>query len=121
MTPATLALITAVGPPDCATNKFPAKSAIVRLEIARALGSERPQNARILSKSSRHLANGEIGCQKGNPAAGSSKSKAPISPTQARDLISIMRLVYFSGAWCLELGGFRPPPPGFPTYRCLKC
>src|SRR6266542_5909276 len=29
MTPATLALITAVGPPDCATNKFPASSAIV--------------------------------------------------------------------------------------------
>src|SRR6266446_2712588 len=29
MTPATLALITAVGPPDWATNKFPTSSAIV--------------------------------------------------------------------------------------------
>src|SRR5882724_7376037 len=42
MTPATLALITAVGPPDCATNKFPANSAIIlqqyfaeRLETSR--------------------------------------------------------------------------------------
>src|SRR5437016_2098464 len=29
MTPATLALMTAVGPPDCATSRFPSKSAIV--------------------------------------------------------------------------------------------
>src|SRR5437667_12702259 len=65
MTPATLALITAVGPPDCATNKFPANSAIVFQQIfPRAPGSEPLQNVRFLLKSSRHLANGANRCQK---------------------------------------------------------
>src|SRR5438876_9050541 len=67
MTPATLALMTAVGPPDCATNTFPTNSVIVSNKVLRAPRTRPVQNTRCLTQSSCHLANRKNRCQKDFP------------------------------------------------------
>src|ERR1019366_3676932 len=67
-TPARLALITAVGPPDCATNKFPTSSAInhsafhSRPDLA---GRVLYQSPAPCPEAERNLANRWINCQSG--------------------------------------------------------
>src|SRR6266567_1963504 len=77
MLPATLALITAVGPPDCATNKFPAKSAIVFRQNSPSAGkqtaSKRPISVQIEPKPCQRRKR----LSKGNPIAEISKFQCP--------------------------------------------
>src|SRR5262245_36931322 len=110
MTPATLALITAVGPPDCATNKLPANSAIICQANPRAPGSESLSDTRELSKSRRHLANGENGCQKeirrGKLQSNShaqNTNRCGKLPTAARVLDLELGASLEFGVWDLEL------------------
>src|SRR5438552_4838889 len=133
MIPATLALITAVGPPDCATNKFPAKSAIVfrqnSPDAGKQTASKRPISVQIEPKPCQRRKR----LSKGNPyeklqipsVQAPKNLKVPIT-NWAQGLIGpSWRLGLgnwsFSGAWCLEFGASTPPPPDSPTFRCRRC
>src|SRR2546426_4729769 len=59
--------MTAVGPPDCATNIFPANSAIVFQRIHSGRIEIQVSKDPVLSNPWRNLANRKIGCQKELP------------------------------------------------------
>src|ERR1051326_5530671 len=122
MIPATLALITAVGPPDCATKRFPANSAIIfrptRPDVRKRTASNRPIPGQIEASPCQRKKR----LSKGNPNSGSSKSQDPNTkeipsskhPTAAETLPMSQE---FRG-WDLQFPcwlGFdalTPPPPG---------
>src|ERR1035438_416021 len=70
MTPARLALMTAVGPPDCATKRFPVSSDIIFHLIRCRAEPHRPLFFGKPSKSGRNVANEPSACQSGNHKAG---------------------------------------------------
>src|ERR1039458_7079709 len=69
MTPARLALMTAVGPPDCATKRFPVSSDIIFHLIRCRAEPHRPLFFGKPSKSGRNVANEPSACQSGNHKA----------------------------------------------------
>src|SRR6266487_6261439 len=82
MTPATLALITAVGPPDCATNKFPANSAIGLQQISSGVSKRAASKRPIPDEIEPTPCQRRKRLSKGNPdegAGGNSKDQAPSS------------------------------------------
>src|SRR6185503_14463548 len=89
MMPARLALITAVGPPDCATNKFPANSAII---FPRHFLEPRKRIASIPVKFERTPCQREKRLSKGNPQrklqiprSKHQRNPKPQSPTETRE------------------------------------
>src|ERR1035441_10251754 len=75
MTPARLALMTAVGPPDCATKRFPVSSAIIFHFVRCRAEHHRPLFFGNPSKSGRNVASGTGGCQRGNRIVSKQRSR----------------------------------------------
>src|SRR5437763_5740861 len=66
MTPARLLLMTAVGPPDCATKRFPTSSAIILRYLLTQIDSAK-QSLKPLQKLEPYHANASAICQRPNP------------------------------------------------------